>query len=45
MARRSCCSFDNSASPPLDPEVQRREAIEKITPLEGQPYRLIFFGG
>lgn len=39
--------LDNSASlPPLDPEVQRREAIEKIyTFLEGQPYRLILFGG
>ena len=39
--------LDNSASlPPLDPEVQRREAIEKIyTFLEGQPYRLVLFGG
>ncbi|MGH9392324.1 MAG: hypothetical protein ACRD1Z_22190, partial [Vicinamibacteria bacterium] len=39
--------LDNSASlPPLDPEVQRREAIEKIyTFLQGQPYRLVLFGG
>lgn len=39
--------LDNSASlPPLDPEVQRREAIEKIYSfLQGQPYRLILFGG
>jgi len=39
--------LDNSASlPPLDPQVQRREAIEKIyTFLEGQPYRLVLFGG
>ncbi|HJS74542.1 MAG TPA: hypothetical protein VJ921_09655 [Vicinamibacteria bacterium] len=39
--------LDNSASlPPLDPEVQRREAIEKIyTFLAGQPYRLVLFGG
>jgi hypothetical protein len=39
--------LDNSASlPPLDPEVQRREAIEKIYGfLSGQPYRLILFGG
>ncbi len=39
--------LDNSASlPPLDPELQRREAIEKIyTFLKGQPYRLILFGG
>jgi hypothetical protein len=39
--------LDNSASlPPLDPEVQRREAIEKIYGfLKGQPYRLILFGG
>ncbi len=39
--------LDNSASlPPLDPEVQRRDAIEKIyTFLEGQPYRLVLFGG
>jgi hypothetical protein len=39
--------LDNSASlPPLDPQVQRREAIEKIYSfLKGQPYRLILFGG
>jgi hypothetical protein len=39
--------LDNSASlPPLDPQVQRREAIEKIyTFLGGQPYRLVLFGG
>jgi hypothetical protein len=39
--------LDNSASlPPLDPEVQRRDAIEKIyTFLKGQPYRLVLFGG
>lgn len=39
--------LDNSASlPPLDPELQRREAIEKIYGfLEGQPYRLVLFGG
>jgi hypothetical protein len=39
--------LDNSASlPPLDPEVQRREAIEKIYSfLAGQPYRLVLFGG
>ena len=39
--------LDNSASlPPLDPNTQRREAIEKIyTFLQGQPYRLILFGG
>src|SRR5262245_1659038 len=39
--------LDNSASlPPLDPELQRREAIEKIYGfLAGQPYRLILFGG
>jgi hypothetical protein len=39
--------LDNSASlPPLDPEVQRRDAIEKIYSfLKGQPYRLVLFGG
>lgn len=39
--------LDNSASlPPLDPSTQRRDAIEKIyTFLQGQPYRLILFGG
>jgi hypothetical protein len=39
--------LDNSASlPPLDPEVQRREAVEKMYSfLQGQPYRLILFGG
>ncbi len=39
--------LDNSASlPPLDPELQRREAIEKIYGfLSGQPYRLVLFGG
>ncbi|MGH9337963.1 MAG: vWA domain-containing protein, partial [Vicinamibacteria bacterium] len=39
--------LDNSASlPPLDPELQRREAIEKIYAfLRGQPYRLVLFGG
>jgi hypothetical protein len=39
--------LDNSASlPPLDPEVQRRDAIEKIYSfLRGQPYRLVLFGG
>jgi len=39
--------LDNSASlPPLDPELQRRDAIERIyTFLEGQPYRLVLFGG
>ncbi len=39
--------LDNSASlPPLDPDTQRREAIEKIYSfLKGQPYRLILFGG
>ena len=38
---------DNSASlPPLDPEEQRVAALEKMfTFLEGQPYRLILFGG
>ena len=39
--------LDNSASlPPLDPDTQRRNAIEKIFSfLKGQPYRLILFGG
>jgi hypothetical protein len=39
--------LDNSASlPPLDPDTQRRDAIEKIYGfLKGQPYRLILFGG
>ena len=39
--------LDNSASlPPLDPSTQRREALEKIYGfLQGQPYRLILFGG
>lgn len=39
--------LDNSASlPPLDPDTQRRDAIEKIYSfLKGQPYRLILFGG
>jgi hypothetical protein len=39
--------LDNSASlPPLDPDVQRRDAIEKIYSfLKGQPYRLVLFGG
>jgi hypothetical protein len=39
--------LDNSASlTPLDPAVQRRDAIEKIyTFLGGQPYRLVLFGG
>jgi hypothetical protein len=39
--------LDNSASlPPLDPQVQRRDAIEKIYSfLQGQPYRLVLFGG
>jgi hypothetical protein len=39
--------LDNSASlPPLDPNVQRRDAIEKIYSfLKGQPYRLVLFGG
>lgn len=38
---------DNSASlPPLDPDEQRVAALEKIfTFLQGQPYRLILFGG
>lgn len=39
--------LDNSASlPPLDPNTKRREALEKIYGfLQGQPYRLILFGG
>ena len=39
--------LDNSASlPPLDPDTQRRDAIERIYSfLKGQPYRLILFGG
>ncbi len=39
--------LDNSASlPPLDPELQRRDAVEKMYSfLEGQPYRLVLFGG
>src|SRR5829696_8001793 len=38
---------DNSASlPPLDPEEKRVSALEKMFAfLEGQPYRLILFGG
>src|SRR5829696_2681912 len=38
---------DNSASlPPLDPEEKRVSALEKMFSfLEGQPYRLILFGG
>jgi hypothetical protein len=38
---------DNSASlPPLDPEEKRLAALEKMFSfLEGQPYRLILFGG
>jgi hypothetical protein len=38
---------DNSASlPPLDPNEQRVDALEKMfTFLEDQPYRLILFGG
>lgn len=38
---------DNSASlPPLDPEEKRVDALEKMfTFLQGQPYRLILFGG
>jgi len=38
---------DNSASlPPLDPEEKRVVALEKMFSfLEGQPYRLILFGG
>jgi hypothetical protein len=39
--------IDNSASlPPLDPEEKRVVALEKMfTFLQGQPYRLILFGG
>jgi hypothetical protein len=39
--------MDNSASlPPLDPEEKRVQALEKMfTFLQGQPYRLILFGG
>jgi hypothetical protein len=39
--------IDNSASlPPLDPDEKRVVALEKMfTFLEGQPYRLILFGG
>jgi hypothetical protein len=39
--------LDNSASlPPLDPQLQRRDAVEKMYSfLEGQPYRLVLFGG
>ncbi len=38
---------DNSASlPPLDPEEKRVEALERMfTFLQGQPYRLVLFGG
>ncbi|HET7293169.1 MAG TPA: hypothetical protein VFM88_12140 [Vicinamibacteria bacterium] len=38
---------DNSASlPPLDPDEKRVEALEKMFGfLEGQPYRLVLFGG
>ncbi len=38
---------DNSASlPPLDPEEKRVEALERMFSfLQGQPYRLILFGG
>src|SRR5262245_44664998 len=38
---------DNSASlPPLDPDEKRVAALEKMfTFLQGQPYRLILFGG
>jgi hypothetical protein len=38
---------DNSASlPPLDPEGKRSEALERMfTFLDGQPYRLVLFGG
>lgn len=38
---------DNSASlPPLDPEEKRVAALEKMfTFLQGQPYRLLLFGG
>lgn len=39
--------IDNSASvPPLDPRGHRRAALEKLYGfVEGQPYRLILFGG
>jgi hypothetical protein len=39
--------MDNSASlPPLDPEEKRVQALEKMfTFLQGQPYRLVLFGG
>ena len=39
--------IDNSASlPPLDPEEKRVAALEKMfTFLEGQPYRVVLFGG
>lgn len=39
--------MDNSASlPPLDPEEKRVEALEKMFSfLQGQPYRLVLFGG
>ncbi len=39
--------IDNSASlPPLDPDEKRVAALEKMfTFLEGQPYRLVLFGG
>ena len=39
--------IDNSASlPPLDPDEKRVVALEKMfTFLEGQPYRLVLFGG
>ena len=39
--------MDNSASlPPLDPDEKRVQALEKMfTFLEGQPYRLLLFGG
>lgn len=38
---------DNSASlPPLDPDEKRVEALERMfTFLQGQPYRLVLFGG
>src|SRR5262245_21226608 len=39
--------IDNSASlPPLDPDEKRVAALEKMfTFLQGQPYRLVLFGG
>src|SRR6266446_6840259 len=39
--------IDNSASlPPLDPDEKRVAALEKMFKfLEGQPYRLVLFGG